>query len=477
MGRMGWMLVLVVLSGCVTTRGLSQQPTTTAPAAKPNVIVIVSDDMGYADLGVHGSREIKTPNFNRLAMDGVRFTNGYVTASVCCPSRAGLLTGRYQQRFGHEFNGFAPLNPGYTEDDQGLPVGEKTIGDAMRAAGYKTMAIGKWHMGDRAHFFPLERGFDECYAIMSGNRSFWPYQEKVPNAKRIYRDRELVPEKEIVYVTDSLTDAAVEFIERESENDQPFFIYLAYTAPHTPMHGKDEDIEKYKHLTPQNRRIYAAMMKSLDEGVGRVRDALTSQGIDENTLIIFINDNGGATNNGSDNGRYRGMKGSKWEGGIRVPYTITWPGHLPKGKTFDHPVSALDILPTSLGAANEAYPFEAELDGENLLPYLTGEAKGKPHETLYWRRGVAAAVREGDWKLIRSEGNPDLLFNLRTDPGEKNDLAKRQPARVKALKAKLEAWEAEMAEPIWTEGKKWERNQVMKHRIEVDTRELERKYP
>ncbi len=476
MWRCGWLTALVVLTGCVTaTRGLAEDP---AEATKgPNVIVIVSDDMGYADLGVHGSREIKTPNFDRLAQDGVRFTQGYVTASVCCPSRAGLLTGRYQQRFGHEFNGFWPLNPGYTEDDQGLPVDEKTIGDAMQAAGYKTIAIGKWHMGDREQFFMLNRGFDECYAIKSGNRSYWPYKEDVSEARRIWRNRELVPEEEIVYLTDSLTDAAVDFIEREAEEDKPFFMYLSYTAPHTPMHGKADDIEDYRHLTPQNRRVYAAMMKSLDEGVGRVRDTLTAQGIDENTLIIFINDNGGATNNGSDNGQYRGMKGSKWEGGIRVPYTMTWPGHVPSGRTYNHPVSALDILPTALGAADAAYPYDKELDGVNLLPFVRGEVKGKPHETLYWRRGVAAAVRDGDWKLIRTEGSPDLLFNLKTDPGERNNLARKNPRKLAELKAKLEAWESGMVEPIWSEGDKWERNQVMKHRMEINTRALERRYP
>jgi len=440
-----------------------------------NVIVIVTDDMGYQDLGVTGLQDFETPQMDGLAKDGIRFTDGYVSASVCCPSRAGLLTARYQQRFGHEFNNFAVLEPGFTKADLGLDPGEKTIGDAMRAVGYRTLCVGKWHMGSGEAYHPLHRGFDECYSIDSGNRSYFPYKNDAGRSVRIQRNRDLVPEEEIDYVTDSLTDATVNWI---GENrDTPFFIYLAYTAPHTPMHGKKEDIEQMKRIRDKNRRIYAAMMKSLDEGIGRIRGKLDELGLTRDTLILFVNDNGGATNNGSDNGRYRGMKGSKWEGGIRVPFFATWPGTLPAGKTFSHPVISLDILPTAVAASGKSYESAKPLDGVNLLPYLLREKEGEPHDVLFWRRGVAAAARMGSWKLLRVEGNEDLLFDLSKDPGERRNLARSEPGKLAKLKSLLSEWEKDLGPPKWTEGAKWEKNQVMKHRPEVDTRAKERKYP
>ncbi len=461
MKRIAALLIVCLASAC-------------SAAEKPNVIVIITDDMGYIDLGVTGSKDVPTPNMDQLANDGVRFTQGYVTASVCCPSRAGLLTGRYQQRFGHEFNNFAiPIN-GFGKDDMGLHVDEKTIGDAFGANGYRTMMVGKWHMGDGPKYFPLNRGFDEMFGLKAGSRSYWPIKNP-RDSHAIYKDFDVIDESNLTYLTDNLTTAAVDFIDRH--HDKPFFMYLSYTAPHGPMHAKESDLEALARIKDRKRRTYAAMMKSLDEGVGKVRQTLARHGLTENTLIVFINDNGGATGNGSDNGPYRGMKGSKWEGGVRVPYFITWPGRLPKGQTYDHPVSALDIMPTTLAAVGAEWDSALPLDGVNLVPYITGQSTGRPHDTLYWRRGVAAAVRDGDWKLIRSQGNPDLLFNLADDPGERENLADQHPQRVAQLKAKLSAWEKDLAPPRWTEGEKWQRFQVLKHRMEVDTRAEERKYP
>ena len=451
-------------------------PALAAPAkTKPNVIVILTDDAGHADFGCYGCRDIPTPNIDRLAADGVRFTQGYVSASVCCPSRAGLLTGRYQQRFGHEFNGPGWPEAGYAKKDMGLAIDEKTIGDVMKAAGYRTACLGKWHMGTQERFFPLRRGFDEFFGLKGGSRSYWPIKGRVGEGHKMWRGEKATPEETLTYLTDDLTTAAVDFIGQHRE--RPFFLYLSYTAVHAPMHGKKEDLSVFQNMADMKRRTYAAMMKALDDGVAKVRAALAEHKLAEQTLIVFINDNGGATGNGSDNGPLRGMKGSKWEGGIRVPFMMTWPGRLPKGTTFDAPVISLDILPTALAAAGGTWTGKKPLDGVDLLPYASGRKKGTPHEVLFWRRGVAAACRKGDWKLIRVQGNPDLLFDLAKDPGEKTNLAGKHPDKVKDLKVALAAWETGLAPPRWREGKVWERNQVMKHRMDVIGRAMERKYP
>lgn len=450
---------------------------THSPIKKPNVIIILSDDAGYADFGFTGLEHFDTPNIDRLAAEGVVCTSGYVTASVCCPSRAGLLTGRYQQRFGHEFNNFAVICDGYSPEDMGLDVSEKTIGDLMQAQGYKTMALGKWHMGDLPRYHPNNRGFDEFYGFLGGNRSYFPYPKGKGNGGQVmYHNKRRVDEPtELTYVTDDLTSAALNFIRQNKDNS--FCIYLAYNAPHTPNEAKEEHLKKLNDIKNWRRKSYAAMTISMDENIGRIQKTLRELDIEKNTLLIFVNDNGGATNNGSDNGQYRGMKGSKWEGGIRVPFIFTWPGTLPAGVSYDQPVSALDLVSTSLAVAGGNCTDVKKLDGVNLIPYLQGKDKTSPHEILFWRRGVAAAVRRGKWKLIRSMGNPNLLFNLDKDASETVNVADKHPEVVRELLEKLKDWESELAPPKWKEGQKWENFQFKKHRMEVNTRKLERKYP
>ncbi|MBI9018671.1 MAG: sulfatase-like hydrolase/transferase [Phycisphaerae bacterium] len=442
---------------------------------KPNILVIISDDAGYIDFGCFGGKQFPTPNIDRFARRAVRCTNGYVTASVCGPSRAGLMTGRYQQRFGHEFNGPSSPTPGFTKEDMGLDTQEKTIAQHIKPLGYKTMALGKWHLGSLEKYHPLQRGFDEFYGFLGGSRSYFPLEKKQQNVNAAMRrgDEKIDEVAEIKYLTDDLTAAAIDFIDRNKQ--EPFFMYLAYNAVHAPMHGKEEIIDQFGEISPKGRRIYAAMTTSLDIGVGKVMDCLAKNKIDKDTLIIFINDNGGATVNSSDNGPLRGMKGSKWEGGIRVPYMLSWKGQLPEGVTYDKPVSSLDILPTAIAAAGGK--AEAKLDGVNLLPYLTGDKKGQPHEILFWRRGVAAAVRQGKWKLIRVKSNPDLLFDLEKDLGETTNIAGKYPQKVKELLAELTNWEKDFPLPKWTEGKYWEDNQIRKHQMDVIGRDMERKYP
>ena len=286
----------------------------------------------------------------------------------------------------------------------------------------------------------------------------------------------LVPEEQYVrYITDDLTKAALRFIRQNRDN--PFLIYVAYNVVHTPMEAPPEETVRFNNIQDMRRRIYAAMTACLDKNVGRLMDLLAELDIDRETLVIFVNDNGGATNNASDNGQLRGMKGSKFEGGIRVPFIIRWLQNLPKAKRYDHPVSTLDILPTALAAAGGTWKEPSKLDGVNLLPYLRGENSSPPHDILLWRRAKASAVRKGVWKLIYVKENPPLLFNLQDDVSETTNLADQNPHKVQELLRVLRAWESELIRPKWLEGAKWERNQILKHRMDVMGREAERKYP
>lgn len=461
-------LALILLS----LNAFSQQLT-----KKPNVIVIVSDDAGYADFGSYGGKEIPTPNIDLLAKNGTRFTDAYVTASVCAPSRAGILTGMYQQRFGFEHNVSKNMTGNYIEEDAGMDPEIKTIGDQMQANGYKTIAIGKWHQGDYAKHFPTKRGFDEFYGFVGGHRNFFGYKEGVAPSKllALYDNQKIVPEKEITYLTDMFTNKAKSFVTQNKE--KPFFMYLAYNAVHTPMNAKKDLMNQFAHIRDPERRAYASMMKSLDDGVGELVQTLRDNNLYDNTLIVFINDNGAATNNSSDNGKLRGLKGSKWEGGIRVAYIMQWPAKVPANKTYSNMVSALDITSTAIAAGKGEAIEGQKLDGKNLVPYLKCSLKGKPHKDLFWRRGIAAAVRSGKWKLIRSgPENPVLLFNLDKDVSETNNLAASHPAKVKALLKKIENWEKTVENPRWISDY-GDYNQIMKHRMDVIGREMEIKYP
>ncbi|WP_316816106.1 sulfatase [Pedobacter nyackensis] len=440
---------------------------------KPNVIVVVSDDAGYIDFGCYGGKEIPTPNIDAIAKEGVRFTDAYVSASVCAPSRAGLLTGRYQQRFGFEHNTSSLVAPGYKLTDVGMDPSEQTIGNEMQANGYKTIAIGKWHQGEEKKHFPLNRGFDEFYGFIGGHRDFFAYKDKPSHELELYNNNEIIPESKVTYLTDMLTDRATDFI-RENSN-KPFFMYLSYNAVHTPMNAKKDLMDRFASIIDPGRRAYAAMMTSLDDGLGRVMETLKQQKLDENTLIIFVNDNGGATVNSSDNGPLRGMKGSKWEGGIRVAMMMRWPGHIVANKTYSQKVSSLDILPTSIAAGKGKQKGTKKLDGVNLIPYVNGQNKKAPHEALYWRRGVAAAIREKNWKLIRVKENV-LLFDLSTDLSESTDLSAKYPERKKEMLSKLAKWEKGLDKPHWTSAY-GDKNQIMKHRMETTGREMERMYP
>ena len=347
-----------------------------APAsAKPNILLIVGDDMGYADVGFHGCKDIPTPNLDALAASGVRFTSGYVTGPYCSPTRAGLLTGRYQTRFGHEFN------PG--GQDTGLPLTETTLADRLKAAGYATGLVGKWHLGAEAAMHPQKRGFDEFFGFLGGAHSYF-------KAGGILRGTE--PVSEMDYTTDAFGREAVAFIERHK--GEPWFLYLAFNAVHTPMDATEDRLARFPNIADKQRRTYSAMMLAMDEVVGRVRRKLSEVGLERNTLVTFISDNGGpampgVTVNGSRNDPLRGSKRTTLEGGIRVPFIISWPGHVKPG-VFGSPAVQLDLHATALAAAGVAAKPEWKLDGVNLLPFLSGEKAGRAAS------GALLAVRRAD---------------------------------------------------------------------------------
>lgn len=419
---------------------------------RPNVIVILADDLGYADTSMHGSKDIKTPHIDSLAKNGIRCTSGYVSAPYCSPTRAGLLTGRYQQRFGHEFNPVAAKNGGR----DGLPLDQRTIADYLRAAGYVTGLIGKWHLGEEAAQHPQSRGFSDFYGFLTGAHSY--FEGNDPDKGPILRGKKSAELKG--YLTDVLAAEATQFIERNKE--KPFFLYLAFNAVHTPMEAPEAALKEFSQVKDEKRRTYLAMTRKLDDAVGRVLAKLRELNLEEDTLVIFLSDNGGPTTkfapNGSLNFPLRGSKGDTWEGGIRVPFVVMWKGKLPAGKTYDHPVISLDILPTALAAAQATPKLAHALDGVNLLPHLEGKNAGPPHEALFWRFGSQMAIRKGDWVLVRpSLGTREyenisktaLLFNVKEDLGQQNDRAAQEPERVRTMQAEWDRWNAGLVAPRW----------------------------
>jgi arylsulfatase A-like enzyme len=417
-----------------------------ARADKPNIVIIVGDDMGYADIGVHGGRDIPTPNIDALADAGVRCTNGYVSAPYCSPSRAGMLTGRSQTRFGHEFNP--------SGEHAGLPLDEVTLADRLKAAGYATGLVGKWHLGGDEAQRPNRRGFDEFFGFLGGAHGYVAGQ-----GAPIYRNNEQV--KESQYLTDAFAREAVAFIDRHQK--EPFFLYLAFNAVHTPMQATDARLEKFAAIADPARRTYAAMMLAMDEAIGGVAKKLAESGVEDSTLVFFISDNGGPTmqgtaRNASNNAPLRGSKRTTLEGGIHVPLFVKWPGKLPAGNVYEKPVTTLDFLPTAMTAAGVPIDPEWRAEGVDLLPYFTGENDSAPHQTLCWRFGQQMAIRHGDWKLVRydpvvdgakGKATPARLYNLADDIGESHDLVAEHPDKAAELQAAWDAWNDENAPPLW----------------------------
>ena len=437
--------------------------------SKPNIVFIIADDAGYADFGFHGSEDMKTPNLDRLADQGMIFRQAYVTAAVCGPSRAGLLTGKYQQRFGFEENNV----PGYMSnsalmgDDMGLPLEQKTIADHLKTLGYRTGLIGKWHQGNADHYHPTKRGFDEFYGFRGGARSYFAFDE----ADKLKRKEDRIeigfgrfeePEK---YTTEAFADAAVSFIERNQST--PFFLMLSFNAVHTPMDAKKEDLKHFPELSGRRQKL-AAMTLAMDRACGLVLGKLDELGLSENSIVVFTNDNGGPSDtNVSNNHPLSGTKANHLEGGIRVPFIMRWTGTISKGSEYSYPISTLDLLPTFYTAGGGELSLIEGLDGVDLLPFILGENTARPHQTLYWKKENRGAIREGDWKMLRYPDRPAELYNLAEDISEVDDLASKYPEKVRHMYKQLFAWELTLDRPLWQlkrlyEGKAMDR--MDKHR-------------
>jgi len=488
----------------VPLAALAALPVQAAPK-QPNILMILADDLGINDTGIYGSAVIKTPNIDRLARMGVKFNNAYVSHPVCAPSRAGMLTGRAQTRFGYEFN------PVGRDMATGMSLNERTIGNYLQAAGYRTAVIGKWHSGGAPGYRPHERGFDYFYGITSGAGTFLtrlsPGDEAVrslaldetvvtsatPEDRAILakesdqafldRMRKGVPVRrngDIVtdngYFTESLTAETLKFI--DASKDKPFFIHLAHTAPHTPLQATRKYIERYAHIEDKATRVYAAMVSAVDDSVGEIIGHLEKTGRLDDTLIIFLSDNGCASYVGKacSNAPLSGFKATHLEGGIRVPFLVAWPGHIQGGRTENQMVSALDILPTALAIGRAEAPAGLALDGTDLLPLLLDAKTALPPRDLFWRAGVNFAVRSGDWKMwvaniappppndgrsarwvpdgveakISPLGQHIMLYNLKTDPAEKQNVAAQNPDVVAKLQAMIKSWDQGMVRPQWT---------------------------
>jgi arylsulfatase A-like enzyme len=448
MNRHDWLIVsLNLLAGC----GVALGSALTCAAQRPNIVLFYADDAGYADFGFQEITDEAmvslTPHIDSIAAGGARFTNAYMSGCVCSPSRAGMLTGRYQQRFGHELN----IPPGYMQS--GLPLTEQTLADRMRMAGYRTGIIGKWHLGYPPAYHPNQRGFDHFYGLLQGSRGYFAIKKASPHRVIQYNGE---PTPETGYVTDRFGQGAVKFIEQD--DDRPFFLFVSFTAPHGPMHAKEEDLMRLLHIENKRRRAYAGMVKSMDDNIGVVLGEIKQQGLKDNTLVVFTNDNGGQRLTGAVNKPLRGKKGSLWEGGIRVPMAMQWPGRIPRGMVVDDPVISLDLTPTFLHAAEGSVEANWKLDGEDLLPRLTGEVSILPERPLYWRghgpKGDSA-IRLGNWKLLLQDHKMDtrpLLFNLANDIGEEQDLADTHHDKVDELGEMLKQWENQLVDPMWSYG-------------------------
>ena len=443
--------------GVALTFALSGAYSRGAEAKRPNILLIVADDLGYGELSCQGNRQIPTPNIDSIAKNGIRFTSGYVSGPYCSPTRAGLMTGRYQQRFGHEFN----PGPAGTEDKNfGLSLRETTLAERLKSAGYATGMFGKWHLGFRPELQPTKRGFDEFFGFLGGAHS---YLDAKANAAANPILRGTTPLDATEYTTDAFGAAASAFIEKN--RTEPWFVYLPFNAVHAPLEALDKYRERFKSIEDDKRRTFAAMLSALDDNVGLVLSKIRSLELENDTLIFFVSDNGGPTRNTtSGNGVLNGFKAQVWEGGIRVPFLVQWKGRIPAGKVFDQTVIQLDILPTVLAAVGVAVPNDAKLDGVNLLPYLTAEKTEAPHDTLFWRFGTQRAVRKGDWKLT-DLGQGPKLFNLASDIGEKDDVATEYPANLKELEADYTAWNARNVEPRWKPAARGNANVVRSPRV------------
>lgn len=409
-------------------------------AQKPNILILLADDAGYADFGFMGAKDIETPNIDRLAAQGCVFTDAHVAATVSSPSRSMMLTGRYGQRYGYECN----LNG----KGDGIPEDEELLPALLKRQGYRTGCIGKWHLGSEPAQQPNAKGFDTFYGLLGGSRSYFYNPEKADRDGNVqqyqHNGQKLAFEG---YFTDELASRGKQFI---AEDDRPFMLFMSFTAPHSPNEATSEDLARFEG---QPRQKYAAMMYALDRGVGKIVDELKASGKFDNTIIFFLSDNGGSTTNQSSNLPLKGFKGNKFEGGQRVPFFVVWGERFKNDRRFTGLSSSLDIFATVVDALGiPEGELHKPIDGVSLLPYLSGEKSGNPHEMLFWRKMDSRAIRSGSYKLIMTCGVDTVLYDTERDLGEMRDLMSDEPEKAQELILQLAEWERTCCQdPLWIE--------------------------
>ncbi len=443
----------ILLSGAAAVALLSQSCMTTPSTTdgdKPNIIVILLDDLGSGDVSFNGCVDILTPNIDRIANEGAKCTSAYITAPYSGPSRAGMLTGRYQQRCGVDGN--TQSYEKSVEEKRGVLPEEVLLSETLKEQGYATAAIGKWHLGDHVDLWPQNQGFDYFYGFSGGGLSYWGQPDKTGINYMQENGVKIEPTKQ-TYITDDFSDKAVEFIDKNVEN--PFFIYLAYNAPHEGICAPQRYLDRTTHINNPLRSVYGAMVLAVDDGVGKIWEALERNKIADNTILIFLSDNGGARYDYTLNFPYRARKGNMYDGGTKTPFAIYWKDRIKAGTVYDKTISSLNIFATAATAAGcDVSKAEKPIDGVDLIPYLNGSNKSEPNPLLFWRvsGGQEWAVRKGDYKLVKCYHSEPELYNMVEDPSEVFDIAAQNPQLVAELKTDYQSWNSELKNPRWEDG-------------------------
>lgn len=446
---------------------------------RPNVVLILADDLGSADVSFSRCEDFQTPNIDRIAHEGVQCTDAHISAPYSGPSRCGLNTGRYQQRFGAEMN---LGNDTYDKDGKplGVPLDEMMLSELLHKNGYTTCAVGKWHMGADKSLWPNKRGFDYFYGFSGGHFNYWGLRMNAnkktqPNRLDDYIQENgiEVPASKSTYLTDDFTDKTVDFINNNAKGDKPMYMYVAYNAPHGPYQAPKKYLDRTKHIFEPVRSVYAAMILALDDGVGRIRKALEENGVADNTIFIFLSDNGGTEN--AMNYPLRARKGNMFEGGTYTPFAMSWPGHIKAGSKYNEAITSLDLFPTIAAAAkiNTDKQCKKPLDGVDLVPYLTGKKKGEPNHKLFWRaeNGMEFAARIGDYKIVKRYYQDSLLlFNIKKDRIEQYDIAAQYPDLVNSMLKDYKAWDKQMIDDRWPDPA-YKMHQLLDHNEWINYRE------